>query len=288
MQAAPATRRDGPDACPGVRSVWSAADGGLARVRLPGGRLTGRQLHLLADVADDLGNGILELTVRANAQVRGLRPSGEHELATRLRAEGLLPSDTHDRVRNILASPFTGLPWGGDVVAEIEALDDGLCDRPRLAELPGRFLFALDDGSVDVATLGPDVGAVAVGAEFALLLGGRPCGRWVDREDLVAALLAAAEAFLDEREAQRSPAWRLAELADGPSRVLARLDGNPLREAGPEVPDLAAPVVPAGKSVIEVPDGRLTSERAREIADLGTDLRVTPWRSVVVGERYGN
>ncbi len=105
---APSTRRSGPDLCPGVRSVWSAADGGLARVRIPGGRLSADQLRLLADAADDLGNGLLELTVRANVQVRGLSAGREQDLAARLRVGGLLPSDTHDRVRNILGSPLAG------------------------------------------------------------------------------------------------------------------------------------------------------------------------------------
>lgn len=264
--------------------MWSAADGGLARVRIPGGRVSADQLRLLADAADDLGNGLLELTVRANVQVRGLGAGREQDLAVRLRDGGLLPSDTHDRVRNILGSPLADQGF-----AElIEALDEQLCERPGLAALPGRFLFALDDGTIDVATLGPDVGAIAVGGEFALVLGGRPVERWMSRPDVVGVLLAAAEAFLDERSAQCSPAWRLAELTDGPSCVLARLDAAPFRGSGPAVPDLATPVVPAGENVVEVPDGRLTSERAREIAGLGTDLRVTPWRSIVVGERHGN
>lgn len=280
---APATRRSGPDLCPGVRSVWSAADGGLARIRLPGGRLSASQLRLLADAADDLGNGILELTVRANVQVRGLRPAGEHELAARLRAANLLPSDTHDRVRNILGSPRTGLPGRGDVADLIEAFDEELCDRAGLAELPGRFLFAVDDGSVDVAALAPDVGVLAVADSFALLLAGTPLRRWVARGDVVAAMLAGAEAFLDERAAQHSPAWRLAELTDGPSRVLARIETQvSARDTGPAVPDLSTPNVPTGPDVIEVPEGKLSSARAREVAAMGDDLRVTAWRSIVV------
>ncbi|MGQ0464432.1 MAG: precorrin-3B synthase [Sporichthyaceae bacterium] len=306
---APATRRSGPDLCPGVRSVWSAADGGLARVRIPGGRLSAEQLRLLADAADELGNGTLEITVRANVQVRGLRPAGEHELAARLRTGGLLPSETHDRVRNILGSPLTGLPGRGDVADLIEALDEGLCDRPRLEALPGRFLFAIDDGSADVAALAPDVGVIAVGGpvravdrtavgggvavldeSFALLLGARPVGRWVTREEVVPVLLAAAEAFLDERGSQCSPAWRLAELADGPSRVLARI-GLPPARAGTPPPALDVPCIPSGAvpladgtyvAVVEVAEGRLSSARARELAAAAPELRVTPWRSVVL------
>ena len=292
-----ATRRSGPDLCPGVRSVWSAADGGLARVRLPGGRLSVRQLRVLADAADELGNGILELTVRANVQVRGLRPSGEHDLAARLRAEGLLPSDTHDRVRNILASPLSGLPGRGDITDLIAALDEGLCERPELAELPGRFLFALDDGSLDVCGLGADATALATEECFALVLGGVAVDRWVRRVDVIPALLAAAEGFLAERAAQSSSAWRLHELADGPSRVRARVEATvPMSPSGPPLPAgaLGSPMITVGMvaladgrfvAVVPVPDGRLTSATARALAAAAASeqcLRVTPWRCLVL------
>ncbi|HVE25505.1 MAG TPA: hypothetical protein VNC22_08885, partial [Sporichthya sp.] len=221
-------RREGADACPGVRAVWDAADGGLARIRIPGGRLSADDLRVLAAGADDLGNGVLELTSRANVQIRGLRPAGEHDLAARLRLAGLLPSDTHDRVRNIVASPLTGLVGREpDVSALVADLDDALCADPGLAALPGRFLFAIDDGSRDVGGLDADVTLSAVPDGYVLGLGGVDVGRTADP---VAAALAAARGFLAERGDQCSPAWRLAELADGPARVAARIGPSLMHE----------------------------------------------------------
>jgi precorrin-3B synthase len=127
------------DRCPGVLRLHEAADGLLARVRLPGGRIDARGLRAVA-TASRMGNWIVELTSRASLQIRGLADEG---VAAPLMAAGLLPSASHERVRNILASPLAG-PAVDALVAE---LDRALCADPALARLPGRFLFAVDDGT---------------------------------------------------------------------------------------------------------------------------------------------
>src|SRR5918911_2667097 len=84
--AALAPPRDRVDACPGALQTHAAADGGLARVRVPGGTLTGAQLRVLAGAARDLGDGALELTSRGNVQLRGLADGAAAELGERLPA----------------------------------------------------------------------------------------------------------------------------------------------------------------------------------------------------------
>ena len=159
----PVTSRDAADRCPGVLRLAQAADGYLARVRLPGGLVAGEQLRALADLATELGDGRVELTSRGNVQLRALPADAADPLTAALTRAGLLPSLDHDRVRNVLASPLAGLDdlgSGRDLTEMVGALDAGLCARPRLAELSGRFLFAIDDGRGDVAGLGADVVAV--------------------------------------------------------------------------------------------------------------------------------
>jgi precorrin-3B synthase len=46
--------------------MHEAADGWLARVRVPGGRLSSDALLALAAVSEELGNGLVDLTARAN------------------------------------------------------------------------------------------------------------------------------------------------------------------------------------------------------------------------------
>jgi precorrin-3B synthase len=191
----PSVRAD-VDACPGALRLHAAADGPLARVRVPGGRMTGAQLRAVHELAARWGDGHVELTSRANLQLRALRDAPVAELAARLQAAGLLPSPTHELVRNTVASPLAGgLP--------VEALDRALCADASLAELPGRFLFALDGGAGDVA-FGADVAALPVGDELAIIFAGVDAGLRVPAGEAVPALLAGAHAFLAERAAQQS------------------------------------------------------------------------------------
>src|SRR3954466_2952704 len=95
------------DECPGALQMHSAADGALARVRLPGGMIEPRQLETLAHAANRFGSPAMELTSRGNIQIRGIRDDqAATALADAVASAGLLPSPTHERVRNIVALPF--------------------------------------------------------------------------------------------------------------------------------------------------------------------------------------
>ncbi len=267
--------------------MHQAADGGLARVRVPGGLLSDRQWQVLGSAAAELGNGHLELTSRGNLQLRGLGTGAAESLAGRLADAGLLPSPTHERVRNLLASPLSGWDGGGlaDVRPLIAEFDRALTSRPALAELSGRFLFALDDGRADVLAIGPDIAVTATSSTTVrLLLADRYAGAPSPIGSAVQLMLTAAEAFLAERRAQRSDAWRLAELADGPARVAARLG---LTASGQPHPIGRAPAPgplrqPDGRQalVLGIPLGSLSTAQAGALS--APRLILTPWRSVVL------
>ena len=331
----PGVGRDVADRCPGVLRLAQAADGRLARIRLPGGLITGGQLRALAGLAGELGDGRIELTSRGNVQLRALQADAAEPLTAALTRVGLLPSLDHDRVRNVLASPLAGLDdlgSGRDLSVIVAALDAELRARPRLAELPGRFLFAIDDGRGDVAGLGADLVAV-VGADVTTVNGlavrgpmpvvGGPTANepvtvqaaprsGVDAAtgDVVAVLLAFAEAFLDERAAAGSAAWRIADLPGGPERVRATVAQRFGLAPGSELPVPVAATRPVGlvrhradvgggveprfvtpdgfdSAVLLAPLGRLTAAQVTWLAAraAGRPARITPWRSVVLPDQ---
>jgi precorrin-3B synthase len=304
----PAAARAAADRCPGVLRLAEAADGYLARIRLPGGLISAGQMRVLARLADELGDGRAELTSRGNVQLRGLAPAAAGPLTDELAGVGLFPSPEHDLVRNVLASPLAGLDGGPDLTSIVRALDAALCARPRLAGLPGRFLFAIDDGRGDVAGLGADVVAW-VREDGAVVNGLAVRGAATDHaatdhgaaehvaadhaaaEDVVTAMLACAEAFLDVRAAEGGTAWRIADVADGPTRVRAAVATRLGLAAAAPLPtaalaaSAARPVgAVATAAVLLAPLGRLTADQLTWLADrdTGRPARITPWRSVVL------
>lgn len=266
------------DACPGALQVHQAADGALARVRLPGGMLTAVQLAALSAAATQWGSGTLELTARGNLQLRGL--TDVTAVAEALAAAGLLPSTTHERARNIVASPLSGRAGGDvDVRGWIGELDAAICATPRLADLGGRFWFSLDDGRADVSGLRADIGVHASRDGCALLLAGRDTGVRLAAGELVESLVTLATRFVEIRET----AWRVQELGD-----IRRLlpDARPDGTAFPVV--TRAPVgwinqddgrVALGAAV---PLGVLPARVADYLAAIEAPLVITPWRSVLV------
>ncbi|MGV0790942.1 precorrin-3B synthase [Mycolicibacterium sp. XJ1819] len=276
------------DACPGALQLHPAADGALARVRLPGGVITPTQLEALARAATDWGSQAMELTSRANIQIRGIRdPAGTAAVAEAVAAAGLLPSETHERVRNIVASPLSGRVGPHvDVRRLVEELDRAIQARSELVELPGRVLFGVDDGRGDISGLGADVGVHVLGdgddGPAALLLAGRDTGVRVDLADAVPAVVEIACRFAG----LRGTAWRIGELTDT-GALLAGFTATAPPGAGHE-PVTRPPVgwIPQNDGRVTlgaaVPLGVLRARVAEYLAAVSAPLAVTPWRSVLI------
>jgi precorrin-3B synthase len=260
---------------------WPADDGGLVRIRVPGGRVPLAALRALAEVAEQYGDGRVRVTGRANLQVRAmpLTPAGvlADEALAALEATGLLPSRTHDRVRNVLVSPQTGLAGGrADLRPVLAALDALLLADADLAGLPGRFLFTLDDGRGDLADKHLDLGLVALDDRTAQLRVGEQWGEVVALTDAPAALAALARAFLAARGTGPDAPWHVPEL------------DLPLAPAASPAPGAAVATGPlplgpvAGGRHLAVPDDGLVPTTIA--AWTAPTVIVTPWHGVLIPE----
>jgi precorrin-3B synthase len=258
------------DLCPGVLRPWPADDGLLVRLRLVGGQMSGPQLRALLDVSERLGDGVVRLTARANLQVRGLASVSIEDFEE----TGLLPSRSHELVRNILMSPQTGHGGGRADLRPIAAeLDRLLLADPALNRLPGRFLFVLDDGRGDLIDRRFDLGLVALDDERVQLRLGDDWGAVVGLRHSASWLAALAGAFVLARGSGAEAPWHLREL---PHRLgsVAEPDGRLPEPIGP---------LPYGHVMggihHEIPDGVLTA--ACDFLDQPT-LVVTPWRGIFI------
>lgn len=285
----PPPARDRRDRCPALSRPWPAEDGLLVRLRLVGGRVATTPLRALLDVARRWGDGRVHLTGRANLQLRGLprdpraeegRPAVHPDVAADVLATGLVPSRTHELVRNVMVSPQTGLAGGrADLRPVADRLDRALCADPRLAALPGRFLVVLDDGRGDLLDRSCDLGLVALDDGVGQLRVGETWGEVVPLLHAHEHLLDLAVRFLRARGQGPTAPWHVAELP----LPLARVEPPDPRVPEPSPPLAFGPV--AGGRHVAVPGAALDHEVLREAVGTGTpsgSVVVTPWRGLLV------
>jgi precorrin-3B synthase len=261
------------DQCPGLLRPHLAEDGALVRLRVPGGRIAVRVLRQLLAAAEADGAAALQLTSRGNLQVRALPDPLPGRFVQQIEATGLLPSASHERVRNILASPLAA-----SLAPLVAELDAGLVADAALAHLSGRFLFALADASGSVLSEPYDLAWQSLGGDHGVLLvAGR--GLPVPRQRAVPELLARARGFL---ECRRSTAvWNVRDVP-GDAALFADLTAYE--------PVVAAPLVPGpvgADLVAGVPLGFLTTTHIEALARVTATVVVTPWRSIVVPDGAG-
>jgi precorrin-3B synthase len=289
--------RLGDQFCPGVLHAIPARDGLLVRVRLPGGLIAPHQLRVLADLACSVGNGTLEITSRANIQLRAIRDRDLEHLVEKITAAGLFPSPLHDRVRNIVTSPMAGLDAEEliDPRPLVHALDRRMTAETVFAGLqpkfslgiyggPRRFSRDTDDVSLEAVTIDP-------GSYLALSMGEVATGYLVKAEDAVDCMLAATRMCMGLAKETGLPARGKAtkRIVDSLSPMLTPSPFSPAVICAEEAPWGVHPTKYAGRfSIIpSVPLGRLTAVQAHYLADVAHeyegDLRLAPWRGVVLG-----
>ncbi len=129
--------------CPGAYRPMMSGDGLIVRVRPKLACLSAAQAVEMCDIADRFGNGVIDLTSRANLQLRGIAPEQHQDVLDALLDLDLLDATPElEARRNIVVTPF----WqAGDLTSR---LHDALCAQlDRLPDLPAKMGIALDTGA---------------------------------------------------------------------------------------------------------------------------------------------
>jgi precorrin-3B synthase len=293
--------------CPGALKPMQTGDGLIVRVRPRGGMLTPTQMLALCRIARTYGNGHIDLTRRANLQVRGVRNEVLPRVWAALADCGLIDTSAEaEAVRNVLVSPLAGLDPTEicDVRPIAAALEQELEQNQALWALPGKFGFVVDGGGLlalneeraDICLkairTGSGDAAIAVGIDAPGVT------EWlalVEQRAAHAAAVDVAIAFLSvSRGEQRA---RMRDLGAGAIAQLKRLLPASLQSVSELRFDLISSsgnsigaITAQGRSIavgLGLPFGRIKSDRLEtlvaEASSLGIhELRLSPWRVLYV------
>jgi ferredoxin-nitrite reductase len=162
--------------CPDIYHPAVARDGLLTRLRIPGGILNTAQCLAIEDLLAVTGLEYLQVTNRANLQLRALTEDINAEVLAKLADCGLAARDSAvDGIRNLMLSPTAGIDAQEliDVRPLAAAWDDYLDRHPELGILSTKFSVGLDGGgSVSILDRPNDITLLAINQrEFSLYLG---------------------------------------------------------------------------------------------------------------------
>lgn len=260
--------------CPGAWRPMATGDGLLVRVRPPLGELSREQVVALCEAAETFGSGLIELTSRANLQLRGVTDESWPTLMAFL-VEHQLVSDDPDAERQPQLMLAPAWQKGDDTHTIARLLQ---ARGSELAAMPGKIGIAIDTGKASV--LGDSAADFRIerSMEGGLLVraDGYAQGTAVsDTDAAVEQLVRLTHWFVD------SGGWE---------------SGRMRRHTAP-LPDWApadtAPASPGEKlalgenregMVVGLPFGRVAAETLRESVSQTSArvVQVTPWRRLLL------
>ncbi|WP_327365039.1 precorrin-3B synthase [Caballeronia terrestris] len=273
-----------------------ARDGGLCRIRLMGGELSAAAAHAVADAAARHASGVIEVTNRANLQLRGVRDDG---IVALLLDAGLGPATpSADDIRNVMLSPIAS----DETRALAAQIVDGMQRDTRLHALSPKFALLVDGGERLAMLDHPhDIWFASMddGERFAFGLAGCPVDMpigAVGRAQVVALAAALLHAFIDFAAPEQA---RMRDLLDtlpldqllGALDVPFTRDVRTWRHAAADPSLRLGAHFQAGDASMYVgaqpPLGRLTVSNLHALAHLAASkgsgiLQMTPWQSVLL------
>ncbi len=263
--------------CPTLSTPMPSGDGLLLRIRPALSRLDAAVARGLAAAAARHGNGVIELTIRGNLQVRGFSEASAAAFAGEVEAAGLAW-----RRHAPMVSPLAGddPACAAGTLALAGAVEAALADDPALDALAPKFAVLVDGGGqVPMAAVTADIALRAAGRDWRVEAGGIATLCGADAASRMVWRLARAAMALGIRP----------QAAPGCGETLFRTAGLPARafEPMPAAPPVAVGRLPARSFGIGLPPGRLDAMLLTRLAGLAETLgdgtlRLTPWRALLL------
>lgn len=304
----------------GLFFLTPVKDAFMSRLRIPGGVLRSYQLREIARTARDLTSGYIQITTRANLQLRLIQPKDAPEFLARIQGCGLHTRGSGaDNIRNLTANPTAGIdPYEViDVLPYCREIGHQIINHRDFYNLPRKFNIAFDGGGLigsveDTNDLGAR--AVKVGEEvfFRVAAGGatghksfaRDMGILVPPNEIVEVLLAMVRVFIAKGNRTDRKKARLKHLLDNmPMEEFVSLTEKQLNRElrkgteGVEQPRAEFPHSHVGtypqkqKGMFylgaRVPVGHITAKQLDRLADLADhygsgEVRLTVWQNFII------
>ena len=134
--------------CPTAYRPMATGDGLLLRLTPKWDGLSPEQLGVIAKTSLQFGNGQIDLTQRANLQIRGVEPDTYSKALSALLAHDLIDAkEVSEHQANILISPLSNLEKNKKITALKLAteLNHSLVQNKLAQQLPSKFLFCIND-----------------------------------------------------------------------------------------------------------------------------------------------
>jgi ferredoxin-nitrite reductase len=276
----------------------------MARLRIPGGQLKSHQLREIAAIAKELTTGYIQITTRANLQIRLIQPKDTPEVLQRIQSIGLHTRGAGaDNVRNLTCNPTAGVdPYELiDCTPYVEELAQYILNHREFYDLPRKFNVAFDGGGLigaveDTNDIGVKAVSVSGDVAFRITVGGatghktfgRDLGVLVTTGEVVEVVIALIRVYIahGNRTSRKSArlkhlleTWSLeqylAATEDLLGKPLFRSPVDPAGEIGPPetVPHSHIGAFPQRQDGlcylgVSVPVGQMNPQQLEHIADL--------------------
>lgn len=259
--------------CPGALRPMMSGDGLVVRIRAPLGRLSQVQAEGVAKLSTKFGIGLLDLSARANLQMRGIHERDHAALICALRALDLVDETPQKEARrNVILSPF----WQADDTTHRIAGD--LCQalqQDETLQLPAKFGFAVDCGPHPVLRdTSADIRIEQGRDGLVIIADGADYGKFTTKATAASDAVDLAHWFLNHGGA---PDRR------GRMKTLTARRALPPAHVAPLAPPAqqACPGSTANGVLAALEFGQITADELAQLAQIGA-IRLTPWRMLLV------